>query len=220
MALFALLAAVAGIVGVIHLFIKKEEMAEESREDEEELIPIERHSIERPEIERPTGIAKALRSLWMRPLCRWVGGDGPPRPTMSRLSWLAFFYGLAIGLTTTAAFLVVPLALRLFPSGQEAGEKVDWTDWLIVTMVLNVAIAALVQWYGEKRAFGVHYRQYKRTLTVFLLAYEELGKLEMGGDGDAARKILTRLGQEVLAEHADWLILHRDRPIELPKLEL
>jgi hypothetical protein len=42
--------------------------------------------------------------------------------------------------------------------------------------------------------------------------------------GPAARerlvKTLTRLGREALAEHADWLSLRRERPIELPKMEL
>ena len=35
-----------------------------------------------------------------------------------------------------------------------------------------------------------------------------------------SRDVLIRLGDEALSEHADWLLLHRDRPIELPKLEL
>ena len=42
---------------------------------------------------------------------------------------------------------------------------------MIVAMVLNVAIAALLQWYTEKQAFGSHYRQYKKMKTTFLVAY-------------------------------------------------
>ena len=91
------------------------------------------------------------------------------------------------------------------------------SDWLIVAMVLNVALAAFVQWFTEKRAFGVHYRQFRRMLAILLLAYENLSK---GLDPVEARKLLKRLGRESLAEHADWLLIHRDRPIELPKLEL
>jgi hypothetical protein len=28
------------------------------------------------------------------------------------------------------------------------------------------------------------------------------------------------LGKEALAEHADWVLLHRDRPLEPPRVEL
>ena len=45
---------------------------------------------------------------------------------------------------------------------------------MIVAMVLNVAIAALLQWYTEKQAFGSHYRQYKKMKTTFLVAYNAL----------------------------------------------
>ena len=99
--------------------------------------------------------------------------------------------------------------------------KPDLTDWLIVAMVLNVALSALVQWHMEKNAFNVHYRQFKRMLVIFLLAYDALGKaLSEPQDHDRAKDLLKKLGQQSLAEHADWLLTHRDRPIELPKLEL
>jgi hypothetical protein len=139
---------------------------------------------------------------------------------MNRVSWFAFVYGIAIGIATTMVFLAVSFVLQFVPEPNRMGLKVEVTEWLIVTMVLKVAISALVQWYAEKRAFGVHYRQFKRILATFLLAYDELGKLEREGDTDRARAILTRLGREALTERADWLLLHRDRPIELPKMEL
>jgi hypothetical protein len=62
------------LAGQAHLLVKKNEVDEESREDEEEIARIERHSAERPGIRPPTGITKALGSPWMRPLAIWVGG--------------------------------------------------------------------------------------------------------------------------------------------------
>ena len=39
-------------------------------------------------------------------------------------------------------------------------------------------------------------------------------------DMDSARTLVSDLGKEALAEHGDWLMLHRERPIELPKAEI
>jgi hypothetical protein len=32
--------------------------------------------------------------------------------------------------------------------------------------------------------------------------------------------MIVTLGTEALAEHADWLVLHRERPLQIPKVEL
>jgi hypothetical protein len=219
---FGLLAFGLGLaaVGWVHYKLKMIDMAEELREDEDELSRIERHAENRTEITKPVGVAKALRAKWLKPLCCWIGGDGPPRPNTGRLATAAFRYGWGIGLGWTIFFIFAwALACRFEPIRMVFTAKL--TDWLIVAIILNVALAALVEWYTENRAFGVHYRQFRRMLAIFLLAYEELCKIEQkGGDPDAARALLKRLGREALAEHADWLLVHRDRPIELPKLEL
>jgi len=87
-------------------------------------------------------------------------------------------------------------------------------------MGLTVALAALYQWYAEKRAFAEHHKQYKYMRAVFSRAYFYLQEQLDAGDLDEARRRIAELGQEALREHADWLLLHRERPMELPRLEI
>jgi hypothetical protein len=59
--------------------------------------------------------------------------------------------------------------------------------------------------------------------TTFRLANDLVAKpggRPAGSTGWPVETTLKKLGIEALAEHADWLLLHRDRPIEFPKLEL
>ena len=35
--------------------------------------------------------------------------------------------------------------------------------------------------------------------------------------GDAADELLRELGKEALIENGDWVLLHRERPIDIPK---
>ncbi len=154
-----------------------------------------------------------------------ISRDRAHRHQSGHLAGLAFCYGLFIGLGATALLFGFSWLLETRASWADLGFMPDPADWLIVAMVLNVALSALVQWYLEKRAFGVHYRQFRRMLVIYLLAYQKLGailekKILAKEDVERAKELLKRLGRESLAEHADWLLVHRDRPIELPKLEL
>jgi hypothetical protein len=202
-------------------------------------------------IEPPSKLPKELGDYWfLWPLHRWITCGGFEPRKVGKLPWLAFFYGTGFGIFIIGGMcMIVPWGLshirsvvelpavngflaryldakRLVgfshhPLGLKVGWGEDRMDWLIVVVVLNVALAALVQWYGEKRAFAAHYRQYKRMVTIFLRAYERLMELpKSSGTPNESRKILMDLGCEALREHADWLLLHRDRPVEFPKLEL
>ncbi len=213
----ALVFAFGVAVGLLHYVLRRQELVDESREDQEEMTWIMGYAASRDEIKPPPGITGVLNALWLRPLRYFFGSDGSPRPSTRRLARFAFGYGLGIGIGTTMLFAALARILAAYFEPNRMGLKHELSDWMIVAMVLNVALAAFVQWYTEKRAFGVHYRQFRRMLTILILAYEDLSK---GLDPIEARKLLKRLGRESLAEHADWLLIHRDRPMELPKLEL
>lgn len=67
------------------------------------------------------------------------------------------------------------------------------------------------------RAFGEHQKQYQRMKELFESAGDALFTALAPQSAD---RILFDLGREALAEHADWLLLHRSRPIELPTAEI
>jgi hypothetical protein len=106
-------------------------------------------------------------------------GDGAKvseRPGIWWLSWAAFLYGIMSGGAIIGLFLIVREASRPWNELYHLELKMACADWLIVTMVLNLAISALIQWYAEKRAYGAHYRQYRRMRTTFLAAYDGIAK--------------------------------------------
>jgi hypothetical protein len=55
---------------------------------------------------------------------------------------------------------------------------------------------------------------------VFARANRRLCEQIAADHFSAAVATLRRIGQAALAEQADWLVIHRERPIELPRLEL
>jgi len=216
------------IVAVLHLMVKVVETDQEAREDQEEITQVDSITQDHPEIKPAKKLPEFLKHVAFRPLYRLLGGDGAVRPGMRRVSWFSFFYGVVTGAAITLILLgmyhVLQCALEKYHWVQnlhlDQQLHLEWKDWMIVAMVLNVAIAALLQWYTEKRAFGSHYRQYKKMKTTFLVAYNALHPRNAGEVTVAPQTALTRLGIEALAEHADWLLMHRERPLELPRLEL
>ena len=53
---------------------------------------------------------------------------------------------------------------------------------------------------------------------LFDHACRRLDELLAAGDLAEAEALVPELGKEALAENGDWLLLHRDRPMEVPQL--
>jgi hypothetical protein len=213
------IAALVTLVVAVHAAVKILETDREAREDEEELAQIDVIARTQPEIVPEWKLPEILKNVWSRPLHWLIRGKGIVRPGMRRVSFISYGYSLAAGTVLTLALIGIALLLEEVPR-VDRWLKVETKDWTIVAIVMNVAITAMLQWSAEKRAFGAHYRQYKKMRTTFLVAYNALQPPKPGEGGIEPRKVLERLGKEALAEHADWLLMHRERPLELPKLEL
>ena len=87
---------------------------------------------------------------------------------------------------------------------------------IVVTIGLASAAAGLIHGYAEQRALSVHIKRYERMHLLFAAAMRVLDGPMKRGDGAAAREVLADVGRESLEENADWMMLHRERPIELP----
>ena len=84
--------------------------------------------------------------------------------------------------------------------------------------MLALAVVLLVNVYAKVTAFKEHAKQYRRMSSLFAHASRQLKDL-MGLDNvDKARDLLRELGKESLAENGDWVLLHRERPLELPRV--
>jgi hypothetical protein len=93
------------------------------------------------------------------------------------------------------------------PAGLPHGEIA-----LIVAISMFLVGAAVLVAYGEKMAFSEHTRQYGATSLLFRQADSALTD---GPLTPAEVDIFRNLGREVLQENGDWLLLHRDRPLEV-----
>jgi hypothetical protein len=92
--------------------------------------------------------------------------------------------------------------------------------WIVVALGLVTLIGAFHHTFAEQRAFGEHRNQYERMAKLFERGHEAFHRARAAGDPAAIERLLILLGTEALAEHADWLVLHRERPLQIPKVEL
>lgn len=125
---------------------------------------------------------------------------------------------LRIGIVVT---VVVTLALLVpHPWRHEAHELIEGhhgLHGLLLTLISLPAIgAALLHGYIEKRALSEHAKQYSRMSMIFSNAQERLSQLIKGGQYAQAQNLIEELGREALEENGDWVLLHRDRPLEVP----
>ncbi len=88
----------------------------------------------------------------------------------------------------------------------------------IVTLItLSPVLAALVTAYVEKNALAEHTKQYERMSALFNRARQHMHQLLERMLLAEAERFVIELGKEALSENGDWLLTHRDRPIEVPK---
>jgi hypothetical protein len=92
------------------------------------------------------------------------------------------------------------------------------SDHLILVVVgTAVVIAALLFGYAKSRALSEHAKQYGRMGIIFANAQGHLEELIKAGQYTAATALIEELGKEALVENGDWVLLHRERPLQLPK---
>lgn len=93
--------------------------------------------------------------------------------------------------------------------------SVDAKNDLIVVMAVFSIFAAVREAYSFRKADRELIRQYRFMERVFGNARTALDKAE---DADEQREILRALGEASLAEHVEWAVMHRQRPLEAGKM--
>jgi hypothetical protein len=93
---------------------------------------------------------------------------------------------------------------------------------LIVFMGFSPVVAALWVKYAEKTGLQAQCKQYARFATIFNRARKHLEALDRHVPEDQERHqrithLIRELGKEALIENGDWVLLRRERPIEIPK---
>jgi hypothetical protein len=86
---------------------------------------------------------------------------------------------------------------------------------MIVVMAVFSIFAAVREAYSFRKADRELIRQYRFMERVFGNARAALDNAE---DADEQREILRALGEASLAEHVEWAVMHRQRPLEAGKM--
>jgi hypothetical protein len=84
-------------------------------------------------------------------------------------------------------------------------------DWLLVLMGILPLIAAVREAYAHKKAERELIKQYQFMGRIFSNARR---KLDNARNDAEQRAVLRALGDAALDEHAEWIMVHRERPLE------
>jgi hypothetical protein len=117
---------------------------------------------------------------------------------------------IVVGLLLFGALLVgVMLLLTLHAEPKMVEHELIALDTLL-------AGGALWHHFNERMAYHQHSKQYGRMHGIFSYASSLIaGALEAGKTHNALHWVYE-LGKQALAENGDWVLLHRERPVEVP----
>lgn len=112
------------------------------------------------------------------------------------------------------------LGLRPDIYGRRSGPTAflpDAHEPMMLTAALSAVVAALAHGYADKRGYKEHAKWYDRMGVLFASAEPRLAELLDRGREDEAQQLVIDLGEEALAESSRWLLLHRERQLEVPR---
>lgn len=167
----------------------------------------------RPETLEETAYGPGLDAV----IAEWIGADSAglgqidyyrsratEKDAVSRVTERIGLFCLWAGIGVT---LVLALGNRLLED--------HTVNVLMVMMGMLPLIAAVREAYAHKKADRELIKQYRFMHRIFRNAKR---RLDQASSEDARRDILRSLGEAALGEHAEWILMHRERPLEHGKL--
>jgi hypothetical protein len=79
-----------------------------------------------------------------------------------------------------------------------------------------LALAAILHHFNNRMAYEEYSKQYERMASLFARGSELLGNFLERGDNENAARCVKLVGSEALTENGDWVLLRRERPLEVP----
>jgi hypothetical protein len=113
----------------------------------------------------------------------------------------------AVGAVSLYSGIAVSVVLALFAYRLSADVKNE----LIVVMAVFSVASAVREAYAYRKADKELIKQYRFMQRIFTDARKELDRAHEPAE---QRDILRALGEAALAEHAEWAVMHRQRPLE------
>lgn len=157
-----------------------------------------------------------VREAWIEDQRRYFLGDSARRIGKAALNrqldkiWSRRTENLVIA----GALLMVLTAVF---HGFFADLTISSHDWALRSLIFGFSLvfgaAGLCKVHQQTSAFAEHAKKYERMGQGLQLARTRLDAALAAGHCDQAAALVQAFGIEALAENADWLLLHRDRPV-------
>jgi hypothetical protein len=151
---------------------------------------------------------EAVRQLWIEGQLLYFRGAG--RSNKKKLEKMELGVKACTRLLLLIALVTLLIRFR-FPGLEEYA----W-DPLIITIDFFIGAGALLHHAIHQRAYKQHIKQFRRMETIFQKARKLIDRNLENNDLHGVQQCLRKLGQEALLENGDWVLLHRERPLELP----
>ncbi|MCH8058675.1 MAG: hypothetical protein IIB78_12485, partial [Proteobacteria bacterium] len=150
-------------------------------------------------------------------ITHWVGRPGDPNGQLAYYQHKASLKETAFRRTellgNVSLWLGIALAVVLYVAAgllQQSQHQI-----LLVLMGVLPLIAAVRSAYSHQKADKELIKQYRFMNRVFGNAHRLLSKTQ---DLEMKLQILRALGKAALEEHAEWILMHRERPLEHGRL--
>ena len=150
-------------------------------------------------------------------ITHWVGRPGDPNGQLAYYQHKASLKETAFRRTellgNVSLWLGIALAVVLYVAAGLLRQSQH--QILLVLMGVLPLIAAVRSAYSHQKADKELIKQYRFMNRVFGNAHRLLSKTQ---DLEMKLKILRALGSAALEEHAEWILMHRERPLEHGRL--
>ena len=88
---------------------------------------------------------------------------------------------------------------------------------ILITLGLMPVLAGLLVGYIEKMGFHGHKKSAHFMVALYTRAEELIKRGFVRGDLNHITALIVELGKEALREIGEWILYHRERPLEIPK---
>ncbi len=153
-------------------------------------------------------LMKVLDS-WVKNQERWYGVKADRQSRSVRLREKVSKYGL---LAAVLWSILVPIGIMVFRSARQS--QPEWVyESLHVALAVPALLAGAYRLWIEQAGYEEQSRDYRSMEREFAIKARELEKHM--DEIEIAQNLLLTLGIEALKENGRWLLMHRERPLEV-----
>lgn len=159
----------------------------------------------------PLGRRRRLaREWWLDRQREFFARNAHRAERMARRSFVMAYGLLGLAMAVVAYLWFAGRVLGHHPSGD------PHEHWIHIGIGVTLAASAAFRHFVERRGFETDARRYGLMHLLASRALEAVGDDRDSLESESAAAVFREFGRESLAENGDWLLLHRERPLEVP----